>query len=63
MVEQGTGDIVVIDTEHWPSLIGVIKKPEVSNYASYYILFGTMHCVRNFIFGMPNKYGNPFDCY
>lgn len=63
MIEKNTGDLFLIDTEHWPSLIGVTKKPQVSNYCSYYLLFGAIHCIQNFIFGMQNQEGKSFDCY
>lgn len=37
MVEEGTGKIVIIDTEHFPSLVGLKKRPRITYYSSFYM--------------------------
>lgn len=36
MIEKSTGKIIIIDTEHFPSLVGLDKPFVFSNYVSYY---------------------------
>lgn len=36
VIEKETGKTILIDTEHFPSLVGLKKKPHISSYFSYY---------------------------
>jgi hypothetical protein len=44
LVEKETGKIVIIDTEHFPSLVGFKKRPRITRYTSWYL-----HLVAKFI--------------
>ncbi len=45
LVERGTGKIVVIDTEHFPTMIGLKEPLEFNNYKSWYLQLSGM-CFR-----------------
>lgn len=40
VIEKETNKIVIIDTEHFPSLVGFKEKPAISSYFSYYVDLG-----------------------
>ena len=40
VIEKQTNKIVIIDTEHFPSLVGFKEKPTISSYFSYYFNLG-----------------------
>ena len=37
MVEKETGLVVIIDTEHFPSLVGLKTRPRITSYSSWYL--------------------------
>lgn len=37
MVEKETGKIIIIDTEHFPSLVGFKDRPRITTYTSWYL--------------------------
>lgn len=37
IVEKETGKIVIIDTEHFPTLVGFKKRPRMTSYTSWYL--------------------------
>ncbi len=37
MVEKETGKIIIIDTEHFPSLVGFKERPRITTYTSWYL--------------------------
>lgn len=37
LIEQATGKIIIIDTEHFPSLVGFKKRPRITSYTSWYL--------------------------
>ncbi len=45
MVEKGTGKVVVIDTEHFPTMVGLKEPLEFNNYKSWYLQLSGM-CFR-----------------
>ncbi len=49
MIEKETGKIVIIDTEHFPSLAGFKKRPRITSYTSWYLHLFTK-CVKNLFF-------------
>ena len=65
MVEKNTNKIIIIDTEHWPTLIGLTYKPVINNYFSIFFLIS--HFFKNVINGPGDSLGMPFDaaqsCY
>lgn len=36
VIEKGTGKIAIIDTEHFPTLVGLKKRPTYTSYFNYY---------------------------
>lgn len=54
LVEKGTGKIVLIDTEHFPTIVGLHEKVEFKGYADWYMyLMGK--CVNDWFFWSPNE--------
>lgn len=37
LIEKETGKIMIIDTEHFPSLVGFKKRPRITHYTSWYL--------------------------
>lgn len=37
LVEKETGKVLIIDTEHFPSLVGFKKRPRITSYTSWYL--------------------------
>ena len=37
MIEKSTGLIIIIDTEHFPSLVGFKVRPRITSYSSWYL--------------------------
>jgi hypothetical protein len=60
MVEKETNKIIIIDTEHWPTLIGLTYKPCINNYFAYGF-FLVKHFFNNVINGPGDSLGIPFD--
>jgi len=60
MVEKETNKIIIIDTEHWPTLIGLTYKPHINNYFAYGF-FLVKHFFKNVIYGPGDSLGMPFD--
>lgn len=61
IVERGTKKIVIIDTEHYPTLVGITHKPEcVQSYASL-VFFVIKNSVRNIFLNTHPRSGIPFD--
>lgn len=49
MIEDGTGKIAIIDTEHFPSLVGFKEKRFISSYFDWYIQL-MYKCAENLLF-------------
>ena len=61
LIERDTKKIVIIDTEHYPSLLGLVNKPgQIKNYSRLArIVIVTM--LKNAFFSSNMKSGTPFD--
>ncbi len=56
MVEKGTGQVVIIDTEHWPTFHGAVEiDTKINNVITYY-LFSAFYLLRNTLFGVKTDY-------
>jgi hypothetical protein len=61
IIERNTKKIVVIDTEHLPTLAGITRKPHnISGFISF-SWFLLKNSVLNLIYGPLEKMGKPFD--
>ena len=60
IIERGTKKIVIIDTEHYPSLAGLTRKPKSITYLSF-LPFLYDNILRNVLFGPKEQSGRPFD--
>lgn len=49
MFERNTGKIAVVDTEHFPTMVGLKETPQFSNYTEYYSYL-INKCGKNMIF-------------
>jgi len=49
MIEEGTGKIAIIDTEHFPSLVGFKEKRFISSYFDWYMQL-MYKCAENLLF-------------
>lgn len=49
MIEEGTGKIAIIDTEHFPSLVGFKEKRFISSYFDWYMKL-MYKCAENLLF-------------
>lgn len=48
IIEKETGKIVIIDTEHFPSLVGFKKRPRITHYTSWYLHLATKYLKNRF---------------
>lgn len=49
IIEKGTSKVVIIDTEHFPSMVGLTKPIEFKNYAHWY-LYLSFKCIKDKFF-------------
>lgn len=49
IVEKKTGKVVIIDTEHFPTLVGFKKRPRITSYTSWYLRLFTKYLQDRFI--------------
>lgn len=45
MIEEGTGKLIIIDTEHFPSLVGLEKKQTFNSHTHWYCKLG-VNCIK-----------------
>jgi hypothetical protein len=61
IIEHGTKKIVIIDTEHYPTLVGITRKPKsIQSYTSL-VFFVITNSIRNIFFN--EQSGIPFDMH
>lgn len=49
MVEKSTGKVVIIDTEHFPTLVGFKERPRITSYTSWYLRLLTKYMQNRFL--------------
>ena len=61
IIERNTQKIVIIDTEHYPTLVGITQKPECAHSYSSLVFFIIKNSIRNIFFNAQTQSGTPFD--
>lgn len=54
LVEKGTGKIVIIDTEHFPTIVGLYEKVEFKGYTDWY-MYLMNKCFNDWYFWSPHN--------
>ena len=60
IIEKDTKKIIIIDTEHWPTLFSITHRPVITSWSSF-ALYGVKHFFHNVFMSTSDLSGTPFD--